>query len=431
MVRTSHHTRRSRVSRRRRVSRTRRSRTKTIRGGARRSKRAEKHTRGGVDYKKVAALGTAAVVAGLGLRALTRRTKRRAPVPDDSIELLLASIETSDDFIKVLNSVCKNVQPCKKADEEDELVHRITDATRTKVNLKPPSKDRDKLLTNFEELEKYYELVTAFRARNTPAGGYTSENELSPLISEVEAKLGEVTPEIVFTVKYLETKHRICHDAKKVEILEDLSKRLKEVLYALPPCTSKTDQNLITYALKTCATADVRLNPVQTFLWKERLEHQITDQIRADDDWINSLIVLEELYNLDPCAQTHQTVDALITSFNDVFERVTSFAENDIERDNYRRYLDNLQKFVTNQGLKAERVPTLQECAKALETLKTTITEEERADLKTKILDMWKALSGVSSRSCKTNLVKTALRRVTHAEAHHATETHNAVTRGQ
>jgi hypothetical protein len=42
---------------------------------------------------------------------------------------------------------------------------------------------------------------------------------------------------------------------------------------------------------------------------------------------------------------------------------------------------------------------------------------------------MWKALSSVSASNCNSDLVKTALRRVTNAEAHLATETLNAVTR--
>jgi hypothetical protein len=199
----------SRVSRRLGVSRTRRSRAKIIRGGSRRSKRAEKHTRGGVDYKKVAALGTAAVVAGLGLRALTRRTKRRAPLPEGPVMELFRSLhkakdgDSPKDFIEFLNSVLEAVvQPCKKAENgEAEFVQQLKDAARTKVDSEPPSEDRDELLTELEASENYYALLTAFRTRDTSAVGHLNEDELSNLISEVAHKFTEVTPYTFFHQK--------------------------------------------------------------------------------------------------------------------------------------------------------------------------------------------------------------------------------------
>lgn len=445
MVRTSHHTRRSRVSRRRGVSCTRRSRAKTIRGGSRRSKRTEKHTRGGVDYKKVAALGTAAVVAGLGLRALTRRTKRRAPLPEGPVMELFRSLykaksdlfDSPKQFIEFLNSVLEAVvQPCKKAENgEAEFVQQLKDAARTKVDSEPPSEDRDELLTELEASENYYALLTAFRTRDTSAVGHLNEDELSNLISEVEDKFTEVTPQIVFTVKYLQAEGRIYQktDATKVKSLEDLSHRLDDILITLPSCTnaSKDYQNLITDALNMCARLHVLLNSGQPFWWHESLERQIMEQIRKDDLKIKSFD-LETLYDLDPCAQTRDTVDTLLASFEENLDGVTAYTENDqVTISRYFEYLQNLQHFVKIRGRQRTngQSPSLKECADALETLRTLNTDEDRADFKTKIEKMWEALSSISYRTCNSGLVKTALQRVTDAETHLATETRKAETR--
>ena len=486
MVRTSHHRRQSRVSRRRGVSRTRRSRAKTIRGGARRSKRAEKHTRGGVDYKKIAALGTTAVVAGLGLRPLTRRTtmpKDLATMPEDPatmpedlatmpedpatmpedpatmpkdpatmpkdlattpeallverLRLLCDSDDpaTLEQLYHFLKSVLVAFQPCEKEDNKDgEIVQLLMDATRTKVNSNSPSPEQDYYLTALEVWEKYYELLTAFRKRGTSAVRPQDVHELKILMSNTEEKLKDVTPQIVFTVKYLDKQKRTHTNANKVQSLKDCSQTLKEVLDALPPCknASQRYQDLIKDVLSACAAVSVRLNPVQTFSWEKTVEGDITTQIQNDEILIKSFD-LETLYNLDPCAQIKGTVDALITSFTDGFKRVTSITVNDqatISR--YSKYLDNLGRFLDKRESEGKPPRSLNDCENALRTLQSLQTEQDRTNFKTKIEEMWKALLSVSSsRNCNSDLVKLVLRRVTDAEAHLDTETHNAETRGR
>ena len=448
MVRTSHHRRQSRVSRRRGVSRTRRSRAKTIRGGARRSKRADKHTRGGVDYKKIAALGTTAVVAGLGLRALTRRTKRAATMPenpatmpDDPLESLRLLLDSDDsatlkELYNLLYSVLLALKPCEKEDnKDDEIVQLLMDATRTKVNSNSPSPEQDYYLTALEVGKKHYELLTAFRRRGTSAVGLPDVNELERLISNTKEKLNDVTPQIVFTVKYLDKQKRTHTNANKVQSLKECSQTLKEVLDALPPCKNESQkyQELIKDVLSACAAVSVRLNPVQTFSWEKTVEGQITAQIQIDEILMIKSFDLETLYNLDPCAQIKGTVDALITSFTEDVKRVTSITVNDqatISR--YSKYLDNLGRFLDKQWSEGKPSRSLNDCENALTTLQSLQTEQDRTNFKTKIEEMWKALLSVSSsRNCNSDLVKLALRRVTDAEAHLDTETHNAETRGR
>jgi hypothetical protein len=281
MVRTSHHRRQSRVSRRRGVSRTRRSGAKTIRGG--------------VDYKKIAALGTTAVVAGLGLRALTRRTKRPATMPEDPatmpeaflverlrLYLDLDDSTTFEDLYNFLRSVLVALQPCEKEDNKDgEIVQLLMDASRTKVNSNSPSPEQDYYLTALEVGEKYYELLTAFRRRGTSAVRLPDVSELRRLISNTKEKLNDVTPQIVFTVKYLDKQKRTHTNANKVQNLKECSQTLKEVLDALPPCKTASEkyQDLIKDVLSACAAVSVRLNPVQTFSWEKTVEGQITAQI--------------------------------------------------------------------------------------------------------------------------------------------------------
>jgi hypothetical protein len=408
-------------------------------------------------------LGTAAVVAGLGLRALTRRTKRRAPLPEDPEGILTLFLKTPqaeeraellrllfesdlfnspEDFIEFLNSVLEAVgQPCKKAENgEVEFIQQLKDAARTKVNSEPPSEARDELLTELEASENYYALLTVFRTRDTSAVGHLNEDELSNLISEVAHKFTEVTPQIVFTVKYLQAQGRIYQkidanqktEASKLKSLEELSQRLSELLNALPPCinTSEDYQKNIQKALSMCAEVNVLLNPVQPFWWHESLQREIMEQIGKDNLKINSFD-LETLYDLDPYALQKDTVEALLASFREDLEGVTAYTENDqVTISRYFQYILNLQHFVKIRSSKAEpALPPLKECADALETLRTLNTDEDRDDLKTKIQNMWKALSNVSASNCNSGLVKTALQRVTDAKAHLATETRNAETR--
>ncbi len=189
---------------------------------------------------------------------------------------------TFEDLYNFLRSVLVALQPCEKEDNKDgEIVQLLMDASRTKVNSNSPSPEQDYYLTALEVGEKYYELLTAFRRRGTSAVRLPDVSELRRLISNTKEKLNDVTPQIVFTVKYLDKQKRTHTNANKVQNLKECSQTLKEVLDALPPCKTASEkyQDLIKDVLSACAAVSVRLNPVQTFSWEKTVEGQITAQI--------------------------------------------------------------------------------------------------------------------------------------------------------
>lgn len=279
-ARTRSRLRRRTPSRSRRVSR--------LRGGsrARRNSRIEnkKGRSGGINYGKLAAIGTAGVAGALALRAVLRR----APGARDVI--------TGAEALRVIREVSQELTDNPDTAVLESLQTRLDDVKTTFVDTirVENGADEDHVVQEFYETEELLRLVKALRDRDSQqtAKVYLNNESMFELGNTLKNAMDKTTP--ADALVYFNTVDERRIPVEKDESIKNVRSAMKKLLIKLPDFATLTDKQqwggIVEKVLKRYAKAQVLYNEHAKLFWQREPLTTALGKREQDDALVQSAL---------------------------------------------------------------------------------------------------------------------------------------------